>query len=193
MPRWDDDVSAAGRPAAAAGEPAGQQPARAAGGLASAECFASFLDKECAAALRGRRLAVVVFQLDQLAGLRAAQGAVAAEAALQQFGDTLAAVVRRMNLATRLGDDRFACTVADATMADVMAFVSRVAQHAHRPGTTLPLTLSVGIAEFELRTRTPGALLAAACDAAQAAHDAGGNAVRTRPASQEETVRVRTH
>lgn len=144
------------------------------------------LQNEFWAAERGRPVAVVLFELDDLSDYRSREGDAAAGQALAAFGEILTSTTRRMNLSGRLRLTRFLSILDGSDDEGAIRFAERVREAFHR--TRLdggPLSVSAGIAAYHSSMTHPDDLLAAAELALQRAHEAGGDCSRLfgRPAS----------
>ena len=71
------------------------------------------LDSDFAAAMRGRLLAVVLFDLDRFKQLNDQHGHAAGDAALQGFAGVLQRTTRRMHLSARFGGEAFLAVLRD--------------------------------------------------------------------------------
>lgn len=109
------------------------------------------LDKEVAAARRGRALVVVVFDLDDFKVVNDTKGHLAGDDILRAFAQILDEENRSMNLVARYGGDEFISVLSDAHLEDARSYLKRVTQRV----TTDPIlaaaaiTVSVGLAEFD--------------------------------------------
>jgi diguanylate cyclase (GGDEF)-like protein len=138
-----------------------------------------FLDKEFAAAERGRRISVVLFDLDQFKRYNDRHGHPAGDAALRAVAQVLDRVTRRMNLAARHGGEEFLCVLSSAAAEDALVFVGKV--RAELRGADIPcepVTVSAGVATYDRSMTSPDDLLAAADRALYQAKRAGGDCVR---------------
>lgn len=138
-----------------------------------------FLEKEFAAAERGRPVAVVLFDLDRFKRYNDRHGHPAGDAALRAVGRALDRVTRRMNLCARFGGEEFVCILSAAGVDEALAFVERVRaalREAEVPAE--PVTASAGVAVYHPAMRTPDDLLAAADRALYRAKREGGDRVR---------------
>jgi diguanylate cyclase (GGDEF)-like protein len=137
-----------------------------------------FLDKEFAAAERGRPVAVVLLDLDQFKRYNDRHGHPAGDAALRAVGRALDRLTRRMNLSARLGGEEFVCILSSAGVEEALVFVDRVREAlrtAEIP--TGAVTTSAGIATYAPTMRSPDDLLAAADRALYHAKHQGGDCV----------------
>jgi diguanylate cyclase (GGDEF)-like protein len=84
------------------------------------------LEREMAAARRGRDLCVVLFDLDNFKILNDRLGHVAGDQILQAFGKILLTETRAMNLAARYGGDEFVSVLSDISEEGAELHASRV-------------------------------------------------------------------
>lgn len=138
--------------------------------------FELILEKEFAAAQRGRKLAVVAMDLDGLKAINDGYGHAAGDAAIRACARALAANTRSMNLSARLGGDEFVSIVSSSEIEGTLIFARRVQQAVSQleglPGT---VTISIGLAAYSGRMSSPEDLVSAA-DAAlyEAKREPGG-------------------
>lgn len=138
-----------------------------------------FLDKEFAAAERGRPVAVVLFDLDQFKRYNDRHGHPAGDAALRAVGRVLDRLTRRMNLSARFGGEEFVSVLSSAGVEEALVFVEKVRaalRQAEIP--TGAVTTSAGVAAYTPTMRSPDDLLAAADRALYRAKHEGGDCVR---------------
>jgi diguanylate cyclase (GGDEF)-like protein len=123
------------------------------------------LAREFAAAQRGRKLTLVLFDLNGFKQYNDRYGHLAGDEALRLFGSALAAETRAMNIAARYGGDEFLSVLADAGRAETEIFIGRLRQRFPGPHATQQereLGFSAGIAEFVPGMTVPAQLIAAA-------------------------------
>ncbi len=123
-----------------------------------------FLDKEVAAARRGRKVAVLLFDLDRFKEYNDSAGHEAGDEALRAFGLVLASQTRAMNLAARLGGDEFVTVLTDSDRRGAVAHAQRVARSVESHPLLGPIGMraSIGISTFLQRMATPADLIRAA-------------------------------
>jgi diguanylate cyclase (GGDEF)-like protein len=134
-------------------------------GLANRRHLERDILREFAAARRGRRLAAVMFDLNEFKDYNDQYGHVAGDEALRVFADTLRTETRAMNAAARYGGDEFFVLVGDSDMFGAQVFVVRVKQRFSRAIAALgrgQLSVSAGIAEFRTEMVRPQELIEAA-------------------------------
>ncbi|HEX9108441.1 MAG TPA: sensor domain-containing diguanylate cyclase [Longimicrobiales bacterium] len=123
-----------------------------------------FLEKEFAAAQRGRPLCFALFDLDHFKEFNDAYGHQAGDQALIRFAGVLRTETRAMNLAARYGGEEFAAVLSETSRAGAHAYAQRVRR---RMGADpeRPLTVSAGVAVYA-ESMTSAADLVAAADRA---------------------------
>jgi diguanylate cyclase (GGDEF)-like protein len=134
-------------------------------GLANRRQLERDLNREFAAARRGRRLIAVMLDLNDFKEFNDRHGHVAGDEALRAFGAALAAETRRMNLAARYGGDEFIVLLADSDTAGATIFLQRVAERFPPPGSDPRLaevSFSAGFAEYQPDMEDPLQLVEAA-------------------------------
>jgi diguanylate cyclase (GGDEF)-like protein len=134
-------------------------------GLANRRMLDRELEREFAAARRGRRLVAVMFDLDDFKQHNDRYGHLAGDRVLKHFAEALMASTRAMNLAARFGGDEFFALLADNSIGGAQVFVGRVqarfAETMRAAGNPL-LTVSAGIAEFKPDMQNAAELIEAA-------------------------------
>ncbi|NJD10309.1 MAG: GGDEF domain-containing protein [Gemmatimonadetes bacterium] len=122
-----------------------------------------FLEKEFEAARRGRALTIVLFDVDRLEQYNRAHGYTAGNEALQTFANVLAVTTRKMNLSARWGGGRFLSVVSSADIQGATVFTERVrASFLMSQPRYGPMSVSAGMAAYDVGMGTPNELLAAA-------------------------------
>jgi diguanylate cyclase (GGDEF)-like protein len=138
-----------------------------------------FLEREFAAAQRGRSLIVVYFDLDRFKQYNDRFGHHAGDEALRVFARVLHTQTRSMNLSGRYGGEEFVSVVSSCEIPGALIFVERV-KKAFREA-ELPhgqLTASAGVAAYDPDMKTPDDLLRAADTVLYEAKRGAGDAVR---------------
>jgi diguanylate cyclase (GGDEF)-like protein len=131
-------------------------------GLPNRRHLELFLDREYAAAQRGRRLAVVLFDLDEFKQFNDRAGHQAGDDALRSFARILLNCTRAMNLAARYGGDEFLCILADADRRGAKAHVRRVATAVQADPVLATIGVSAGVATYATEMTAPSELIRAA-------------------------------
>lgn len=137
------------------------------------------LEREFAAARRGRSLVVVMFDLDRFKPYNDRFGHAAGDSALQAVARALSGQTRAMNISGRWGGEEFLCVLSSAEIAGALVFVERVKaklRQADLAGGAI--TMSCGLAGFQPGMRTPEDLIAAADAALYEAKAAGLDSLR---------------
>jgi putative two-component system response regulator len=148
-----------------------------------------FLDAAWAAAVRGRQLSVVIFEIDRAPTARREPDRDDGGRVLRTVARVLAERTRRMDLSARLEGEMLLAVLPDCPVEQAAAFAeqvrSRVARLYFPDGN---VTLSAGVAAIEDGMGSPDVLLATADRAVQVARDGGGNGV-----ARADTSLPRTH
>lgn len=136
-----------------------------------------FLEKQFAAARRGRALSVAYVDLDDLKSINDTSGHGAGDRALRALGDALAAETRDSELSARLSGDEFLCILQARNARDVHIFLQRVRERLVRASDGRPLTFCAGIAVHGPGVVTASHLMELADLAMYDAKTSGGEAV----------------
>jgi diguanylate cyclase (GGDEF)-like protein len=112
--------------------------------------FHDTLAREVARAQRyDRRLALVVFDIDDFKAINERVGHLAGDSVLAQLAERVRTVVRSADIACRVGGDEFAVILPESTLADAEQLYRRLQFAVSRPtGPADRLHLSAGIAEL---------------------------------------------
>ena len=138
-----------------------------------------FLANEFAAAVRGRLLSAVFFDLDGFKEFNDRHGHAAGDEALRSFAEILTQTTRRMNLSARFGGEEFLSVLAGSDAEGAVRFAERVRiALAARALSGYTLTVSCGVATYDPSLHSPDELLAAADHALYQAKREGRNRVR---------------
>ncbi len=132
------------------------------------------LGAEVAAAMRGRRVVVVLFDLDRFKQVNDRYGHDAGDEALRGFAEVLTYFTRRMNLCARYGGEEFISILSDSDADGALIFANRVRDRMKQK--EFPwgsVTVSGGAAAFQEGMGSHDVLVAAADRALYAAKAAG--------------------
>lgn len=120
-------------------------------GLPNRRHFELHLEREFAAAQRGRKLAVVMFDLGEFKRYNDTLGHVVGDQILKEFASVLAHENRAMNLVARFGGDEFVAVLSEGDVQSSRGYLARIyariksnhllAEHG--------ITASSGVAEYE--------------------------------------------
>ncbi|MBI4421346.1 MAG: diguanylate cyclase, partial [Gemmatimonadetes bacterium] len=136
------------------------------------------LDAHFGAATRGRKLEVVLFDLDHYKQVTDRHGHAAGAAALRAFAEVLQRNTRRMDLSARFGGEEFVSVLTDADLDEALSFANRVREELRaRPFDWGRTTVSAGVASYQDGMGTYELLVAAADRALYAAKQAGRDRV----------------
>lgn len=120
------------------------------------------LEREFAAARRGRGLVVVAFDVDGLKDINDRHGHAAGDDALRAFASILKANTRTMDMSARLAGDEFVTVLSSANVQGALVFVRRV-QHATKVAAlSAPITVSAGLARYQSHMEDADSLVRAA-------------------------------
>ncbi len=147
-------------------------------GLANRRYFQMFLDTAWAAAVRGRELSVVFFDLDHFKQINDRHGHAEGDRVLKAFGEVLAGRTRRMSLSARIGGEEFISVLVDCDIDGAETFAEYVRQGlAEIDFGWGHVTTSVGVSALEDGMDSPDVLVAAADRAVYAAKRQGRDRV----------------
>ena len=109
------------------------------------------LEKEVAAAHRGRSLVIVIFDLDNFKHYNDTFGHLAGDDILRAFAQILDDENRAMNLVARYGGDEFMSILSESDAEGARLYVRRVNERVDADAimSEYGLTVSVGLAEFD--------------------------------------------
>jgi diguanylate cyclase (GGDEF)-like protein/PAS domain S-box-containing protein len=148
-------------------------------GLPNRRLLDFMLDKEFAAAQRGRPLSVALVDIDGLADYNVRHGQQAGDAAIRSISAIFGGQIRTMNIGGRYDGDAFLAILSGEKIDGAWVFAERTrsAVVTTIQTTGLRLSVSVGVAQYELWMRSPGDLLDAAGKALRRARAQGGDCV----------------
>ena len=137
-----------------------------------------FLQKEFAAARRGRPLTVVLFDLDRFKDYNDRFGHAAGDDALRSFVQILQARTRTMDLSARYGGEEFIAVLSGGTADSGVRFAEAIREALAESDDVRPFTVSAGVAEFEREMQDFSELVAAADKALYMAKETGRDKVQ---------------
>jgi diguanylate cyclase (GGDEF)-like protein len=139
-----------------------------------------FLDTNFHDAVRGRDLAIVLFDVDNFKRFNDEHGHEAGDEALKMFAEVLRETTRRSCVSGRLGGEEFLSILPGSEVEGAAIFADRVrAAVQSREMAFGVITVSAGVAGFERGMKAPEELMAAADHALYQAKRDGRNCVRT--------------
>ena len=108
------------------------------------------LEREVAAARRGRGLVVCIYDLDRFKDFNDSAGHLAGDDALRAFGQILVEENRAMNLVARFGGDEFIAILSESELEGALTYVTRVEERMAEDPILGParITASTGLAAF---------------------------------------------
>lgn len=123
-----------------------------------------FLEKEFAAARRGRKLSVLLFDLDHFKEYNDRAGHPAGDEVLRAFARLLIQHTRAMNLAVRYGGDEFITILADTDEAGALTHAERILREINNDAVmnAAGVRACVGIASYTPDMEKPDDLVRAA-------------------------------
>ncbi len=131
-------------------------------GLPNRRHMERVLEKEFAAARRGRRLAVVLFDLDNFKRYNDTAGHQAGDEVLRSFARVLAGETRTFDVAARYGGDEFLCILSDPHEGGAEAHAARVRRAVDEHPLLSGMGVSAGYAYFVPSMPDPATLIGTA-------------------------------
>lgn len=142
------------------------------------------LDAELKRSVRySKPLSLCVIDIDFFKSINDTHGHVVGDSALKELAQILKESTRTVDIVGRYGGDEFIIIFPDTILADAVRLCERIRKAAAEKtfdlgGKTIPFTLSIGLADFDLvRRKTPEALLEAADHCLYQAKKTGRNRV----------------
>jgi diguanylate cyclase (GGDEF)-like protein len=134
-------------------------------GLPNRRHLQMHMEREVAAARRGRDLMSVIFDLDHFKQYNDSRGHLAGDEALKAFAEILMSENRSMNLVARYGGDEFISVLSDAQRGGAEVYVQRVKEKVATDPVLSDggVSVSAGMAAFDRATmKTPEDLIESA-------------------------------
>jgi diguanylate cyclase (GGDEF)-like protein len=158
-------------------------------GLPNRRVLQMFLSREFAATTRGRPCSIVLLDIDRFKTINDTDGHQAGDDVLRAVAQALEENTRASDLSGRFGGDEFLTLLPGTNVRGALAFAERTkdAIASRYADTTLPVTISIGVAVSNSSTKTEDDLLQAADIALYSAKRKGGDqAVVAGPWPMEE-------
>lgn len=144
-----------------------------------------FLEAAWASALRGRRVSVVLFDLDRFKHVNDRHGHAEGDRVLRALAEILEERTRRSDLSARFGGEEFVSVLMDCAADQAVHFAESARDlMAARDFGWGRVTLSAGVVEAHRSMGSPDVLVAAADQALYRAKDGGRNQVRVMDAAR---------
>jgi diguanylate cyclase (GGDEF)-like protein len=123
-------------------------------GLPNRRHLELYLEREVEAARRGRKLVLIMIDLDNFKACNDTFGHVVGDKALIAVGQILSAANRAMNMVARYGGDEFVAVLSESDISGAELYVKRVMERMASNTDLIEygITISVGIAEFDERS-----------------------------------------
>jgi diguanylate cyclase (GGDEF)-like protein len=134
-------------------------------GLPNRRHMDMFLEKEFAAAERGRALSVVIFDLNDFKQYNDTAGHQAGDEVLRRFARILSARIRAMNLSARYGGDEFVTILSDTDEEGALGLVDRIMDGVRADKLMGGITASAGVATYSTEMSGPADLIRSADEA----------------------------
>lgn len=149
-------------------------------GLATPFAAEQALEREFAAAQRGRPLTIALVRIDNFSQYASRHGVAVAKRLARDVGRVLARHRRAMHTAARYGSDvaTFLSVMADVDAEGASVYAKKIRRSASAiPGAPEPAVVSVAIASYDLTMSTPAELLEQAERALTRVGEAGGKII----------------
>jgi diguanylate cyclase (GGDEF)-like protein len=152
-------------------------------GVHNKRYFLEFLGQEIARSARHNfALSLVMFDVDHFKKVNDTHGHLAGDAVLRELGRRLRPRMRREDLIARYGGEEFACVLSNTPRNGAIPFAEDIrymieSEPIRHEQTVLPITISLGVAELDVKNPTVDDLIARADSNLYAAKHAGRNRV----------------
>lgn len=155
-------------------------------GMPNRRLATEFLEREWAAAQRGRPVTVVLFDLDNLKRVNDERGHATGDEVLIAFAKLLRARTRASNLSARVGGEEWLSLLSDTTLDGGVAFAESLRREWDRTDLGWGrMTVSAGVATADAAMHSQDGLVAAADRALYRAKAEGRNRVcRAQPSAE---------
>jgi diguanylate cyclase (GGDEF)-like protein len=165
-------------------------------GLFNRRYLEEAFETECARAARsGHPLSALMADIDHFKRFNDTFGHDAGDMVLKQFGEIIRRILRLGDIVCRYGGEEFAMVLPGSDIAGSIALSERVRQEVagfdftHRGRRLGQVTVSIGVAGYDLAGRSPATIMAAADQALYAAKSGGRNRVAVfDPTSQAPAI-----
>jgi diguanylate cyclase (GGDEF)-like protein len=142
-----------------------------------------FLEREISRAIRfGRPLALVMFDIDHFKEINDKYGHLAGDAILKEMCALLLKLVRKEELLARYGGEEFVIVLPETGLSTASTLAEKARRMVERhtfefTGTTIPVTISLGVAELSPMAADPLSFIRSADDKMYDAKRSGRNCV----------------
>jgi two-component system cell cycle response regulator len=147
--------------------------------------FQEALDREFARSKRyGHPFSLVLFDIDHFKRINDTHGHLAGDDVLRRVSTLLRTKVRTNDIIARVGGEEFAVLLPEAGRIGAVALAEKLrrmieAEHIEHKGAVIPVTVSLGVAEFDAALESAEALFKLADDKLYEAKRSGRNQVRS--------------
>jgi diguanylate cyclase (GGDEF)-like protein len=145
--------------------------------------FLEFMERELNKAIRlGQPLSLILFDIDHFKKVNDTHGHLTGDAVLRELARRLKPQMRRDDLLARYGGEEFACAMLGTDAAGARAFAETLRASVakdpfHHEAVTLPVTISMGVAQCDLERGSVEGLIARADENLYQAKRNGRNCV----------------